>query len=204
MEPVMTIHIDEKMTIHIIRHGETSWNVLKKIQGHMDIALNDKGREQAKRLVKKLEKVSLSHCYTSDLLRATETAEIALNGSEIDTYKDRRLRERTFGKWEGKFFDDYYAAGAIRGGEVETDTSMQERLKEFITHIIQNHSDEEVLVSTHGGVVRNLLALITDLDIEKIHVKNTAYVRIAYINGAFNVEELDGVTTECDCGHHGS
>ncbi len=200
----MTIFTDEITTIHVIRHGETSWNVLKKVQGHIDIALNDKGREQAKGLIKKLEKVTFSHCYTSDLLRATETAEIALNGSKVPTAKDRRLRERTFGKWEGKFYDDYYQAGATRGGEVETDESMRERLDELFRYIIDNHSNQEILVSTHGGIIRNLLAVIMDKNVEKIHVKNTAYIRISYKNYTFHVDEMDGVIFDCDCGHHGS
>lgn len=200
----MTIFTDEITTIHVIRHGETSWNVLKKVQGHIDIALNDKGREQAKGLIKKLEKVTLSHCYTSDLLRATETAEIALNGSQVPVVKDRRLRERTFGKWEGKSFDDYYKARALRGGGVETDESMQERLNEVFKHIIDNHTNQDILVSTHGGVMRILLAIIMDTNIEKIHVTNTAYIRITYKNYTFHIDEMDGVDMNCDCGHHGS
>ncbi len=91
---------DEAATVfYIVRHGQTDWNVQKKIQGHADIPLNDTGRAQAAELSETLGPIAFDYCFSSDLQRAAETALILNRNSSIQV--DQRLRERNFGPWEG-------------------------------------------------------------------------------------------------------
>src|SRR5271167_231879 len=70
---------EEAALFYIVRHGQTDWNVEKRIQGCTDIPLNDRGREQAFELGKKLKDVDFAFCFSSDLQRAAETARIILS-----------------------------------------------------------------------------------------------------------------------------
>ncbi|MBA3815466.1 MAG: histidine phosphatase family protein [Parachlamydiaceae bacterium] len=92
------------ITFYIVRHGETEWNVIRRIQGHIDIPLNDTGRLQAMNFATRFQNFYFTSCYSSGLMRACDTAKIILNEKipKIEIYLDRRLRIRLFGNWEGK------------------------------------------------------------------------------------------------------
>src|SRR5690606_12136170 len=89
----------------LIRHGETDWNALRKLQGWRDIALNDAGIRQAQVLAQALQAKSFSHridtVYSSDLIRAYETARIATAHFGLPIQTSAGLRERSFGIMEG-------------------------------------------------------------------------------------------------------
>jgi len=89
------------MEILLTRHGQTEWNLLKKVQGKADIELNEKGIEQAEKTRDSLknEKVDLILC--SPLKRAIQTAEIINQGRNIRMIIDERVSERDFGEFEG-------------------------------------------------------------------------------------------------------
>ena len=87
-----------------IRHGETAWNVDTRIQGQLDIPLNDTGRWQAHRLALAVAEEGLDAIYASDLLRAVETAQAVARGSGREIVTDTGLRERGFGAFEGLTF----------------------------------------------------------------------------------------------------
>lgn len=93
-------------TLYLTRHGETKWNVEKRMQGWQDSPLTEKGRQDAKRLGKRLEAVELAAIYTSTSGRALETAELVRGGRLIPIYQDERLREIQLGDWEGKTHDE--------------------------------------------------------------------------------------------------
>ncbi len=85
-----------------VRHGETAWNVDGRIQGHLDIALSDVGRAQARRLGRALaEREPLALIVSSDLARARETARIVADAAGAPLRTTTALRERCFGIWEG-------------------------------------------------------------------------------------------------------
>ena len=71
------------MMLYIVRHGETDWNRMKKVQGRTDIALNDYGRHLAEETAEGMKEISLDLAYTSPLRRARETAEILVAGRKI-------------------------------------------------------------------------------------------------------------------------
>ena len=87
-----------------IRHGETAWNVDTRIQGHSDIGLNDTGRWQAERLARALTDDRLDAVYSSDLLRALDTASALAASTGLTVRTDAALRERSFGVFEGLTF----------------------------------------------------------------------------------------------------
>jgi broad specificity phosphatase PhoE len=84
----------------LVRHGETDWNREGRWQGHSDTHLNELGREQAARVAAQLDGVDV--IYSSDLARAKETADVVARRLGLDVLVDGRLRERSFGAWEGK------------------------------------------------------------------------------------------------------
>jgi len=124
------------MLIYVIRHGETSWNVLRKLQGHQGADLDEKGVRLAEITGEALKVVPFDICYTSPLIRARHTAEILLKGREIPIILEPRIMEIGFGEWEGlccapgrmempeeefqKFYRDPFHFGAPPGGENST------------------------------------------------------------------------------------
>ena len=88
-------------TLLIVRHGETEWNAVGRIQGHTDIGLSEKGAEQALALGERLDGLSIDAAYSSDLKRSSETAKIALGGREIVLNETPMLREYHKGAFEG-------------------------------------------------------------------------------------------------------
>jgi broad specificity phosphatase PhoE len=88
--------------VFLIRHGETDWNAEGRWQGHTDVPLNEKGRTQALRVADALRKAGLGGVVSSDLSRASETAQIVGTSLGIEVvYLDADLRERMFGVFEG-------------------------------------------------------------------------------------------------------
>ena len=96
----------EATRIIAVRHGETAWNVDARIQGQMDIGLNYKGRQQALRVGKALSGEPISAIYSSDLGRAFDTARSIAEVAGIQVVPHTGLRERGFGMFEGKTFDE--------------------------------------------------------------------------------------------------
>lgn len=94
------------MTFFVLRHGQTDWNLQARLQGSTDIALNDTGRQQAKKAATVFEAHSISHIYCSPLSRAHETATIVAGHLGLEVVIDKRLTERNFGAFEGLTIDD--------------------------------------------------------------------------------------------------
>jgi broad specificity phosphatase PhoE len=99
--------------VYFLRHGETDWNAVRRIQGHLDAPLNDKGRGQAARNGRALAALvadpSAFDYVSSPLVRASETMEIVRRelGLEPQGYRtDLRLREYNLGDWQGSLYDD--------------------------------------------------------------------------------------------------
>ncbi|MCI8814323.1 MAG: histidine phosphatase family protein [Lachnospiraceae bacterium] len=158
------------MLLYVIRHGETAWNVLRKIQGSADIPLNENGIRLAKVTGEKLKDVSFDLAISSPLQRAYQTAELVLGNRNIPIKTDARIQEISFGDLEGvqmlhvnpahpfyNFFADAYHYIPARNGESIYDIC--ERTKEFYDELIDSSDlqDKTVLVATHGCALRALL-----------------------------------------------
>jgi broad specificity phosphatase PhoE len=149
-------------TILLVRHGETDWNRDRRVQGHSDTPLNETGRAQARALAEELAQTGLDAVYSSDLLRAYETARIVAESKGLDVTAIRELRERHFGTWEGMTDDEIFSRfpEARHGpwGDAETKDEMAERVLDGLGRIAALHDGGRVLVVTHGGPVRAALA----------------------------------------------
>ena len=87
--------------LYIMRHGKTEWNELHKLQGRTDIPLNNEGKQMAKNAGEKYKDINFDVCYCSPLIRAKETAKLVLEGRNVPIIYDDRLREMSFGIYEG-------------------------------------------------------------------------------------------------------
>jgi alpha-ribazole phosphatase len=150
-----------------VRHGETEENRLRRYLGHADPPLNERGKEQAERLRRLLADLSPAAVYSSDLTRCMETATRIAAQWKLRPIPVQSLRELSFGKWDGKTYDEIMRTDGERmkkwydnpfqvsppGGETleqfgrRIDNWLSERLAAF-------QSDETVLIVSHGGVIR--------------------------------------------------
>ena len=93
------------MKVYIIRHGQTNWNIIKKIQGQQDIELHETGINQAKEKIKIFNEYNFDLIICSTLKRAMKTAEILNSEKQLPIIYTDALRERKFGELEGVISD---------------------------------------------------------------------------------------------------
>ena len=149
-----------------IRHGETAWNVDARIQGQLDIALNDKGRWQAQRLARALAaQEPMAALYCSDLLRAWDTAQSIADATGLPVVTAPGLRERGFGRFEGKTFaelergwPDETARWRRRDPlwappEGESLLAVRDRVLGTTHALAARHLGEQIVLVAHGGVL---------------------------------------------------
>lgn len=151
--------------LYIMRHGKTDWNAKYKLQGGVDIPLNEEGRQMAEKAREKYRDITFDICYCSPLQRAGETAEIFLRGSETPIVVDRRLSEMCFGSYEGtehvfgkpdcpvyKLFKDPEAYRAADGAE--SFEELYDRTGAFIRERLQPEQiqNKNVLIVGHGAM----------------------------------------------------
>lgn len=149
----------------LIRHGETAWNAEHRIQGHLDIPLSATGIRQAASLGERLAAETVTAVYSSELARAWLTAVPFAARLGLDIIPDSRLRERSFGVFEGLTVDEIAArhpegfrrwrerdpAWAIDEGE--SGQQLIDRVLSALDDIASRHRGETVAVVTHGGVL---------------------------------------------------
>ena len=145
------------MSEYFVRHGQTDWNLEHKVQGSIDIELNESGRKQALKMQEKLKDVHFDVIFCSPLVRAKETAEI-ISESHKNTplIVSDELRERNFGEYEGKHKnDDYYGLWQYDNQNTpngETPKELEARIYPFLDKIRNKYKDGNVLLVAHGGV----------------------------------------------------
>ncbi len=155
----------EPTRIVAIRHGETDWNAGARLQGQIDIALNELGRRQAARLPDALRDEGLEQVIASDLGRAAETAQALAAPLALPLELDPGLRERAFGVLEGHTYDEIAlrwpdAARRWRARDPEFAAEGGETLLGFharcvaaIERIARTHAGRSIAIVTHGGVL---------------------------------------------------
>ena len=165
-------------SLYIVRHGETEWNAQGRIQGHTDVPLSDRGREQARAAAHRLQGYAFDAAYSSDLSRTRETAEMIRGESVYPLETTPMLREYHKGVFEGltvheyaRQYPDQYEASLVNdldfaptGGESIRECSA--RLAGFARMLLERHLDDTVLVVGHGGSLRSLLVALMDLPLE--------------------------------------
>ncbi len=161
-----------------VRHGETAWNADLRIQGHLDIALNDTGLWQARQTASTLAQETVCAIYASDLARAWETARAIARPHGIAVSPEPGLRERAFGSFEGRTFAEIEfsrpdqarrwrtrdPAFAPEGGESLVD--FRRRITQVTARIAARHLGGVVVLVAHGGVMDVLYRSATGQDLQ--------------------------------------
>ena len=168
-----------KKYIYIIRHGITDWNLQKKIQGPVDIPLNEKGKLQAETLSKKLKEKNIKLLFCSHLFRAYETAKIISNNLNIPVIINPLLREICHGDWNGKSYKELKltypkehkiwktAPHLIAPPNGETLGKVKERLLYFIKNNKIKSIDCPFGIVTHKIVGAVLCTILKNESLEK-------------------------------------
>ena len=145
------------MNIYFVRHGQTDWNLQKKLQGLADIPLNDTGKKQAKDLQSQLADKEIDLIITSPLQRAVETANIINEKNNLPIMKAEGLHERDFGEFEGLIKGEWYRDfwnwnKNLRYEKAENVQDFSKRINDELDNIITKYKGKNILIVAHGGV----------------------------------------------------
>ncbi len=197
------------MDLILVRHGETEWNRVGRCQGFSDVELNKNGREQINELAKSLKDKSISAVYSSDLIRALDTAKAIANYHNLGVEVDPDLREMNQGDLEGLTFVEIrerYAslltnwvgnpeAVKLPGGESLKE--LQDRAWRAVERIYIKHQDQTVVAVSHNLTIITLLCRFKGIGLEEFRsfkLKAASKNVILFRNGHFNVNVLNDVT----------
>ena len=151
--------------ICIIRHGETDWNVENRIQGHTDIPLNVTGQAQALAMAFNAAHHRFNAIYSSDLVRALETARVLAQREDLEVRCLPQLRERHFGLFQGltaaqgaEHHPEAYAHYMARDPDYDFGTGeslrrFAERVGDVIDWLVRHHSGQTIAAVSHSGVL---------------------------------------------------
>ena len=171
------------MKIYYVRHGQTDWNLAKKMQGGgTEKELNSTGIEQANKTKKELENAKYDIVICSPMHRAIQTAEIINKDKNVQMITDERIRERKLGDYEGRDVTeemenniwDYKLNYNIPNGENLHD--FEKRIDEFFDDIQEKYHDKSVLIVAHGGIAKvikaHLYGMPKSQNLSEIEMKN--------------------------------
>lgn len=207
------------LDIVLVRHGETEWNSLRRIQGQIDIPLNEVGLGQARAVARRLGAAPFAAVYTSDLQRASQTAAPIAAACGLVAQPDRRLRERHFGRLQGSYYEALQRTDPERhrrmlsraldfdmdGGE--TIPALHARVCEALAEMAARHREGRIVVVTHGGVLDCGYRLASGLALDAPRTYglfNASLNTIAFDDGGFrlvswgDVEHLAAPADEID------
>jgi uncharacterized phosphatase len=192
--------------LYLVRHGETDWNKSRRIQGSTDIPLNDTGRAQAATAGKLLARRQWHAIVASPLSRAFETAQIiAAEVGLPSPTQNATLVERRYGEAEGL---DYRQVDALYPQDVdvpgrESRDEVMERVVPALLRISAEHPGENVIVVSHGGVIRAVLAAI---DPDNVHgtITNGSIHSVRVADGSLELiafdDPIDELSLACGTG----
>jgi alpha-ribazole phosphatase len=184
----------------LVRHGESVWNSERRIQGSLDPELSSRGRRQTDLLVSHLQAhlpSAVAAIYTSPLRRAAQTADQIAATYGIPVVHEPDLREMSLGKWEGmtvaeiqatypgcyeQWLEDPLAFPAPGGEDLR---SFERRVVGVLERMRDAHPKADLIVVSHGGVIKALLCFALGLDVRHLF-------RLKQDNTAINRIELDG------------
>jgi 2,3-bisphosphoglycerate-dependent phosphoglycerate mutase len=186
---------EKVLHIYLARHGQTSWNAEKRLQGWTDTVLNETGEEQAKSLGRLIRGIPIRRIYCSTLARSQRTAEIVSAG-KIPITRMPELREQSFGKFAGKYLDgrdpaiieEYERRSADPKDSLDGGESLDQlyaRVKTGLDKILQQQTKGAILIVGHGGTNTQILRALLNLSAEqsqKIDQANDELYLIEVVN----------------------
>jgi len=181
--------------VYLVRHGVTEWNQTMRYQGQTDVPLCDFGREQAARLAQRLATLEVDAFYTSDLVRAAETAAVVAAPHGLPVRPEPAFREMNFGRWEGltsaqvrERFADVYRAWlekplGVRPPDGETYAEVADRTRRGLAELVGRHGGQRIVVVAHGGAIRCLIGTALGMDLNlfwKLRTDNASLSILEY------------------------
>lgn len=192
--------------ILIIRHGQTDWNVSKRLQGHSDIPLNEKGREQAMALAEALRHEKLAAIFSSDLQRAMETAQAIAQLHNLPVTPDAAFRERSYGVFEGLSREEikirypeshaaWYAADpdhVFPPGDrpAESMRTFHNRVVDALYRIARPYAGRKIVLIAHFGILEAAyrVAYRTPIEVRnRVPILNTSINRFLVSDGTIEL-----------------
>jgi broad specificity phosphatase PhoE len=190
------------VTVIVVRHGQTEWNLEGRWQGRLDSPLTALGREQAERVRELLADYPIDAAYSSDAGRAQATAAIILRGRGVDVVAHPAVRERDYGVYEGltaaeievryprtRFHDVGGSRESWAPPSGETMSDVRERVRKFLLELAANHAGQTVLLATHSGIVRAVDSLCQGLSFDaiwhRVPQNGAIYIARIYPDGRF-------------------
>ncbi|MEK9195670.1 MAG: class I tRNA ligase family protein, partial [Patescibacteria group bacterium] len=158
---------------YFVRHGETDWNVEKRLQGHSKTVLNENGRRQAREAAVKLKTQNIDLVVSSDLPRARETAQIIAQELHVEVMFDSALRERNYGIFEGKITTDISEDewDSLRTSNYTPEKGesldvLEDRVHQTLSRHKDEHRHKNVVVVSHGSALSHLISRLRNKGIE--------------------------------------
>ena len=155
------------MQLLLIRHGETTANAERRVQGHLDVPLSDHGLEESDLLARRIAALPVAAIYSSPLLRARQTADVIADALSLEIEERDELMERDVGALSGLVWDEvmerypeFMRARAepnpmIEVPGYELDAAFNLRVQNVLEAIIARHPEQTVAAVTHGGVIHS-------------------------------------------------
>lgn len=158
------------MEIYVTRHGQTTWNINKRLQGCCNSDLTELGIKQAEALRDRLEDIDIQVIYTSPLKRAVDTANILKGNRNIEVICKDGLKELNFGEYEGSIEEELLKEG--RGKEIsrifsgdmearapkgESLRELYDRIEETLEDILSKEKRERILIVSHGMALKAIM-----------------------------------------------
>ena len=170
----------DTLTVHLIRHGQSQFNAMGRVQGHTNSPLTPRGHEQAKATGEALKGREISAVYTSDLLRARETAGEIGSVLGMEPQPVEGLREVSLGEWEGKEIEEiratdpltlelwYSAPMEAKIPGAESLDVFRKRVLSTFEELLNAHEGGEIVVVSHGGVLSVIIADILQMSLNSL------------------------------------
>lgn len=176
----------------LVRHCQSTWNSQGRIQGQQDPPLSTEGKAQARAIGERLRGESLGALYCSDLARSYDTACAIGACQDLVAIRDRDLRERGYGAWEGQPLADLMAntadweqhrnnpQWAPQGAE--NGPALYRRTQAALRRIVHRHEGETVAVVMHGGGLRMYFCHLFGLSLEHYWQVNVAHASLSIVD----------------------
>lgn len=188
-------------TIYLTRHGQTEWNLEKRLQGHGNSPLTEFGLNRAKELSKRIKDINIDTIYTSPIERAYKTACIVKGDKDIEVKVHEGLKEMNFGDYEGKITEevmrkntDWDISAIMRGNlemrapNGETLGEVRERVSSAMKEIIKENEDKNILIVAHGITLKAIMAFFNDQEANNEVMEQASLTKVIVDGENFNIE----------------
>ena len=188
--------------IYLTRHGQTMWNIEKRLQGRGNSPLTEDGIERAKELRDRIKDIKLDVIYSSPIERALTTANIIKGDKNVEVVTDDGLREMCFGDYEGKITDEVmkenpnWDISLIMKGNTELAApngenlaEVRERVAKAMDSIIEENKGKTVLVVAHGITLKAIMYYFKDEEVNSEVMGQATLTKVSVDeNKNFNIE----------------